>query len=110
MPEPKSEKLESQVAREIDAYLAAIGLRVFRVDQGGGRFRRRTVGVGLPDRFGILPSGRWWAIEIKRPGARPRPNEAKQNEVLQYLRQHGALVIVAQSVQDVYHQLGPYVP
>jgi hypothetical protein len=42
MPEPKSEKLESQVAREIDAYLAAIGLRVFRVDQGGGRFRRRA--------------------------------------------------------------------
>jgi hypothetical protein len=95
--------LERDVAKAIDAYLTGtLGLRVFRADQGGGRFTKRTVGIGLPDRFGILPNGRMWCIEMKRPGARPRANEAKQNEVRDYLMANGALYIVATSVADVH--------
>src|ERR1700675_4796663 len=101
--------LERDVARAIDAYLDTLGLKAFRADQGGGRFSRRTVGVGLPDRFGILPGGRWYAIEIKRPDAKPRANEAKQNATLDYLRAQGALVIVARDVADVHAVLNPIV-
>ena len=102
----KPAPLERDVAREIDAYLTGtLGLTVFRADQGGGRFARRTIGVGLPDRYGILPNGRWWAVEIKRPGARPRANEAKQHAVMRYLAIHGALVILASSVEEVRERL-----
>src|SRR5882762_8091372 len=98
--------LERDVAREIDHYLTEmLGLRVFRADQGGGRFKRRSVGVGLPDRWGVLPNGRLWCVEIKRPGAAPRKNEAKQNDVLAWLRANNALVIVATCVADVREKL-----
>jgi hypothetical protein len=100
--------LERDVAKEIDRYLTkTLGLRVFRADQGGGRFARRTVGVGLPDRWGVLPNGRLWCVEIKRPGAVARKNEAKQNEVLAYLHANNALVIVASSLAAVHAALNP---
>jgi len=107
--------LERDVAKVIDAYLTGtLGLRVFRADQGGGRFTKRTAGVGLPDRFGVLANGRMWAIEIKVPGARglkpgtkPRADEAKQHEVRDYLVANGALYITATSVADVHAVLNP---
>jgi len=101
--------LERDVARAIDAYLDTLGLRNLGQRDHGGRFKRRTTGVGTPDRWGVLPGGRHWAIEIKRPDARPRANEAKQNENLDYLRKQGALVIVARSVTDVHAELNPRV-
>lgn len=99
--------LERDVARAIDAYLDTLGLKNLAQRDHGGRFKRRTTGVGTPDRWGVLPGGRHWAIEIKRPDARPRPNEAKQNAVLDYLRSQGALVIVARDVADVHAVLNP---
>lgn len=96
--------VEADVARQIREYLErALGLRCFRADAGfaGGRGARRSSSIGLPDLFGILPSGRMWAVEVKRPGARARKNEARQLEVLEYLREQGALVIVARDVVEV---------
>jgi hypothetical protein len=106
-PVKTSPPLEANVARQIREYLEVIGLRVFRADAGVPSFGkpRRSSGVGLPDFFGILPGGRWWAVEVKRPKARPRANEAEQNAVLDHLRAHGALVIVASSVDDVRQAL-----
>jgi hypothetical protein len=100
--------LERDVAKAIDAYLTGtLGLWVFRTDQGGGRFTKRTTGVGLPDRWGVLPNGRMWCVEMKRPGARRRPNEAKQNKVRDYLVANGAIYITATSLADVHAMLNP---
>lgn len=92
---------EADVQAQVREYLERVGLRCFRADSHAGRGARRTSATGLPDLFGILPGGRWWAVEVKRPGARPRPNEAAQREILEYLRQNGALVVVASDVSEV---------
>lgn len=94
--------LERDVAKEIDAYLAELGLRVMRSEtrSPGGR-ARKAVRTPLPDRFGILPNGRWWGIEIKAPGARPRKDQEGQREMMRYLLANHALVIYAISIDDV---------
>lgn len=95
--------LERQVAREIYKYLTeTLGLRVFRADPGGRTWRTRPNARGMPDFYGILPGGRWWAIEVKSPDAKPRKDQSAQREILAFLRERGALVIVATSVADVH--------
>lgn len=93
--------LERDVAKAIDQYLARIGLRAFRADPGGKTGRTRPRSAGLPDRFGVLPNGRFWGIEIKGPESRARADQPKQLEVLNYLRVQNAIIIVARSVEDV---------
>jgi len=99
LPAPR----EADIARTIRQYLELRGLKVFRADAGVPSYGRprATASVGLPDFFGILSDGRWWAVEVKRPGARPRSNEARQQAVLEHLRANGALVVVATCVEDV---------
>jgi hypothetical protein len=109
--------LERDVAKAIDAYLTGtLGLRNLGQRDHGGRFRKRTTGVGMPDRWGMLPNGRIWCVEIKapdarglKPGTKPRANEAKQHEVRDYLVANGALYITATSVFDVHAMLNPLV-
>jgi hypothetical protein len=98
LPPPK---LEREIKKEIRAYLLSVGLIPLRANAAASRGRRAGGSDGLPDFFGILPGGRWWVIEAKRPGAGKRANEAKQNEVLQHLRDNGAFVVVARSVLEV---------
>ena len=94
-------RLERDVAVEIRAYLLRLGLHVFRSHVGTRTAHTRPGSAGLPDFYGILPDGRWWAIEVKAPGARPRKNETAQNEVLSMLFENGAVVVVASSVAEV---------
>jgi hypothetical protein len=99
---PLPEVTEASIARDIRAYLERdLGLRVFRANAGASRGRRAGGSTGLPDFFGVLPGGRWWAVEVKKPGAGKRRDEAKQNDTLEHLRTQGALVIVARSVLEV---------
>jgi hypothetical protein len=96
-------KLESEVQAEILCTLRGLNLFVWRNPSGigGGKRVQYQQGAGLPDIGGILPGGRTLAIEVKRPGARKRKNEAKQNEWLDRARRMGACVVVARSVDDV---------
>lgn len=103
-------RTEGDVMREIRAYVEACGVRLFRVTPGVARLHGHIVQMatkGLPDLFGCLPGGRFLAIEVKKPGARKRANEAAQNEVLDYLEAQGAFVIRnARSVDDVAKVIG----
>jgi hypothetical protein len=76
---------------------------ISRVPMGQGRFGSRSRhSAGLSDLIAILPpDGRICAIEVKRPGAKPRANEARQRAWLDAVRASGGLVIVATSVADV---------
>lgn len=59
------------------------------------------LGVGSPDLVGLLSGtdgiARWFAIEVKRPGEEPRPEQVKCHEVW---RRRGALVYTAHSPEE----------
>lgn len=63
----------------------------------GGRNRAVHVGFnGLPDIGGVLPGGRAFFAEVKRPGQNLTPHQLGAAEML---RQQGALVCVVRSVE-----------
>jgi hypothetical protein len=76
--------LEAEVQRACVALLESRGVflwrnnsRVMKVPGKGGRDRlmRMGGGKGSPDLMGLLPGGRFIAVEVKRPGERPRPDQ-----------------------------------
>lgn len=96
--------LESSIQRAIFEYLRYEGIFCFRVNQqgvplhdGSGRWRRGPT-RGISDILGILPGGRFLAIEVKRPGEKPTP---QQEAFLEAVNQSGGLGIVATSIDDV---------
>lgn len=91
------DKRESDVAKQIRDYLIDLGLLPLRQDPS--RFRRQQ--AGAPDYTLTFPGGQTCAIEVKKPGAYARKDEAKQNETLARLRAEGACVIRAHSLEDV---------
>lgn len=101
---------EGEIQRAILDYLDALGVLHWRVCigpvlGGGGRFRRKNPIRGHPDIAGVLrPSGRYFAIEVKRPTrARWSP---EQREWRDRLTAAGVLYLVASSVEDVRRGLG----
>ncbi len=56
------------------------------------------LGVGSPDLVGILaPRGRWFCLELKRPGEGPTKDQRSCHEVW---KRFGAFVAVASSVAE----------
>lgn len=98
---------ESQLVRAILDYLHARGCwaerrnsRVLMLPGKGGRLRPVRFGgmQGASDIIAIGLQGRFWAIEVKRPGQRPTPVQTWYlSEILRY----GGLAMIATSVQDV---------
>ena len=61
----------------------------------------------MPDILSVTTTGRMVCVEIKRPTARKRDNEAAQRAMLDWLEARGALVIRrATCVEDVAAALG----
>ena len=101
---------ESEIQRAILDYLKVRGILAVKVgsvnvtfksgkpermkgrdwDAGGSR--------GIPDIMGILPGGRALCIEVKAPGGRATPAQARY---LAAARDQGAVVFIATSVDDV---------
>lgn len=53
---------------------------------------------GIADIIGCLPSGRFLAVEVKRPGKEPTP---EQDQFLLEVNSRGGLGIVAHSIDDI---------
>ena len=88
---------EGNVLSEIKGYLAARGIFFFRCNTG----RRGGVSFGIkgaPDIVGLLPNGRFLAIEVKGPGG--KPSEAQMSFLGEILK-NGGLAFVAYSIDDV---------
>lgn len=67
-------------------------------NKGGGM---RAIRIGLPgsaDILGIMPDGRFLAIEVKRPGKMPTD---EQRAFLGQIEANGGVAVVAHSVDDV---------
>jgi len=102
--------LESAIQRAILEYLRWEGIFCFRVNQQGvplhdgtGRYRPGPT-QGVSDILGILPDGRFLAIEVKRPGGKPTP---QQEAFLDAVKQAGGLAFVATSTDDVERAICP---
>lgn len=81
---------EARVERELVRVVRAMGGDVRKLMWLGRRH--------APDRLVLLPGGRLWFIELKRPGARPRPGQVRE---MKRLRQYGQLVAVLASIEEV---------
>jgi hypothetical protein len=108
LPTPSEKVIQSQIM----AYLTARGIFHWRQNQGatvvpatGGskrRFFRMTSVDGVSDIIGVLPDGRFLAIECKT--ARNGPTEG-QSDFLRRVNAAGGLGFVARSIDDVKREL-----
>lgn len=92
---------ESNLMHQIMAALSANGHFVLRTNAGvffDSRGNRVTIGFkGLSDLVGCTNTGRFYAIEVKLPGYKPRDD---QQRFLDAMSRTGALAGCAHSVEE----------
>lgn len=91
---------EGNVKLKIKAFLLTFGevLWFFMPFQGGYGIR------GIPDIIGCY-KGRFFAIEVKAPGGKPKP---WQNLIMDLIRKAGGLCIVADNLDTVKQNFEPF--
>lgn len=99
--------LETQVLRACLDYLSYRGIFHWRANQGaiplpGGGFRRFVGMKGISDILGVLPGGRFLAIECKRPGGRESPSQVEFQERVVSL---GGVAMCVSSVEELEEDL-----
>lgn len=92
---------ETALMRRIMVALSEHGCFVLRSNAGvyfDNQGNRVTIGFpGLSDLIGCTPTGVFFALEIKVPGEKPRPN---QLQFLEAMRGYGAIAGWATSVEE----------
>lgn len=99
---------ESALLKSTLAYLRAMQIKAWRNNTGGIRWTRKdgraaVTKFGLPgasDVFGILPDGRFLAIETKRPSESPTP---EQWRFLLEIQRSGGVAFWASDFDHVMH-------
>lgn len=102
--------VEGATQTAILKYLQALGVVAWRMNSGvawlpgrGGRKQPVRFGiVGLSDILGLLPNGRFLAIEVKRADEEPTP---EQRAFLEAVRSSQGRAFVARSLNDVVREL-----
>jgi hypothetical protein len=110
LPKPLEKETQAQILR----YLQTVRrIKAWRQNQGAvkvpaqggakGRFFRMASAKGISDIIGLLPPhGRFLAIEVKRLGEHPTPD---QQAFLDGVNAAGGLGFVARSIEDVGREL-----
>ena len=102
---------ETHLVRACLDYLRLRGVYCWRQNSGAAvfgqgkarRFVRMTRGVqGVSDILGILPGGRFVAVEAKMPGNRPTPDQAA---FLDAVRAQGGVALVVTDVAELAAEL-----
>lgn len=93
---------ESDIMREIQLEAPKVGARLFRnnvglFDTADGRKIRTGLCVGSADLIGWTATGRFLAVEVKRPGERPTKEQAR---FLQSVSDAGGVGVLAHSVTE----------
>ena len=98
-------RTEADVKRAIEMYLKARGHLVIPYRNAGvmtsGPHGQRWITArrkGIADLLGIEKGGRFFAIEVKRPGGQ---TTLEQDQFLESVRTFGCKAFVATSIQDV---------
>jgi len=92
---------ESAIQKQILDYLKMRGFIAFRNNVGHVRVGSNWINLGeagMSDIIGMLPGGKFLAIEVKTPKGKIRP---PQLEFLHKVNEGGGLGIVARSVEEV---------
>jgi hypothetical protein len=94
--------LESDISARIQLRASEMGARLWRNQSGkyqlaDGRWLSSGLFPGSPDLIGVLPNGRFLAVEVKRPGQKPRPN---QISAIEFLISMNCCAGICTSVQD----------
>lgn len=86
--------------REIESYL------VERVKALGGEVRKVAwIGRrGAPDRLVMLPELLLW-VELKRPGAKPRPSQVREHERMRAMGQVVAVIDSFEMVDEFFGEV-----
>lgn len=87
--------VESDVERDLCRWADDNGVLHFKIRFEGMR--------GAPDRLLILPDGRHFYVELKRPGG--GKVSAQQKRVHKCLRDQGCRVLVVDSLDDVFTEI-----
>jgi hypothetical protein len=97
--------LEKDIQKRILEKLARRGVFAWRNNSGmmfgkhkGKKWAVKMGAAGSADIIGILPSGRFLAIEVKQPGKKP---SEIQEKFLSRIRNNGGLAFVATSTEDI---------
>lgn len=93
--------LEKHIQAQIIEYLPYIGIYAWRTNSGiifSGGHAHRMAPPGTADIIGIMPTGAFVAIEVKRPGGIVSD---KQKEFLEKITSRGGIAFVAYSLDDV---------
>jgi hypothetical protein len=101
---------EGAVVKACLEYLELRGVYAYRQNTGAAEYqdkagKKRFVRYGKPgvsDIIGVLPGGRFLAVECKAPGGRLSEN---QIEFLNDIERMGGLAVVAKSVDDLERSL-----
>ena len=99
----RAERRESHLQAAVLATFRAYGILCWPMNrEKGGRNRAAHVGFkGLPDIGGVLPGGRAFFCEVKRPGKRPTPHQVG---AMYELHKQGAFVCTVSSVEQAQGQ------
>ena len=103
-------QLEQSIQRAILDYLRWRGIPCYKHQNAGIRKPDGsyipTHTRGVSDIIGCLPkTGRFLAIEVKRPGGKPTP---EQQQFIDTINGAGGLAFVARSIEDVEEALNGY--
>ena len=102
---------ESDVQRVVLAYLHAKGLFVWRQNNTGlfdpriGRYRPSTGLLGVADILGVLPDGKFLAIECKSTTGKP---SEPQVTFLANVNARGGRAFIVRSLEDLKEHIGEY--
>ncbi len=93
---------ESRILSEIQLAASRLGARLWRNQTGkyqltDGRWLSSGLCVGSSDLIGIAPDGRFLAVEVKRPGKQPTP---EQRAFIAFVRSFGGIAGVCHSVDE----------
>lgn len=99
------ERKESDIKRAIKGYLEIKGCLVMPYRSVGIRKPNGSYipmhGTGISDLLGLTREGKFFAIEVKRPGGRPTPDQMR---FLESVRSFGCRAFIATSIKDVQAQ------
>jgi hypothetical protein len=104
-PKRKNKNPEAKVGEKVDAYLKSIGAYMRTIKSDGrklpnGRWIPSSQGRGISDRIGVLPGGRFIAVELKAVGKKATAT-TEQLDFLSRVIALGGCGLVADSVEDV---------
>jgi hypothetical protein len=100
---------ESLIAKSIETLLRYCQIFHWRMYTGPRLYKGKkflpSLQVGMPDIIGVLPDGKFFAIEVKKPGGDITP---AQLDTIQAINARGGIAFIATRVEDVKQNLGAY--